>query len=93
MQIPNCVPEFYREQQEREEYEYEKECKLDAYYEESRRRLKWAQQMGWPILHFGGHDECRNCKYKFDVQIDAEDDFCTLICLDRGCHCHMKGDK
>ena len=92
MQMPNCVPEYYRELEEREEREYEKAHRLDAYYEESKVKLDWAKRCGWPILHFGGYDKCATCKYKFDVQIDAEDDMCTLICLDRGCVCHLKGE-
>lgn len=92
MQIPNCVPEYYRELEEKEAHEYEKAHKRDAYYEESRQKLEWAKQMGWPILSFGGYDKCHKCKYKFDVQTDAEDDTDTLICLDRGCVCHLKGE-
>lgn len=91
MQIPNCVPEYYRELEEREEREYEKAHKFDAYYEESRRRLKWAKRLGYPILHYGGYVECLNCKKKFDVQIDAEDDFCDLVCYDKNCECHKRG--
>ena len=92
MNIPNCVPEYYREMQEREEREYERECKRLEYYEESKRKLEWAKQMGWPILYFGGYDKCHKCKYKFDVQTDAEDDMDTLICLDRGCVCHISNE-
>lgn len=90
MSIPNCVPEYYRELREREEREYEKAHRFDAYYEESLAKLEWAQQMGWPILHFGGYDKCRECKYKFDIMIGPEDDMDMLICLDTGCICHFK---
>ena len=92
MQIPNCVPEYYRELEEKEEHEYEKAHKRYTYYEESKQMLEWAKQMGWPILLFGGYSKCHQCQYKFDVQTDAEDDTDTLICLDRGCVCHLKGE-
>ena len=91
MCIPNCVQEYYRELEEREERRYEQQCKREEYYTESRRKLEFAKENGWPILHFCGYDECRNCKYKIDVQVDEDDDMCTLICLDSGCVCH-KGD-
>ena len=91
MNIPNCVPEYYRQQEEREEHEYEQMLKRNAYYEESKFRLKWAKRRGQPILDFGGYDECYKCKKKFNVQIDAENDFCTIICYDKNCVCHKKG--
>lgn len=92
MQIPNCVPEYYRELQEREEHEYELRQKRYAHYEESKRRLKEAKKKRYPILTFGGYAECFDCKKKFDVQVCAEDDFCNLICYDKSCVCHMKGE-
>lgn len=88
--IPNCVPEYYREIQEREEHEYERMCKREAYYKESRLRLEDAEKNGYPVLHFSGYSECVNCKKKFDVQVDAEDDFCSLICYDKNCKCHKR---
>ena len=91
MDIPNCVPEYYRQQEEREEHEYEQLLKRNAYYEESKSRLERAKRCGQPILNFGGYNACYNCKKKFDVQIDAEDDFCTIICYDKNCVCHKKG--
>lgn len=92
MQIPNCVPEYYREQEEREQHEYEKACRRAEYYAESKRRLKWAQVYGDPILDFGGYNECWSCKKKFDVQTSVEDDFCRVICYNRDCECHKKGE-
>ena len=92
MNIPNCVPEYYREMQEREERAYERECKRLEYYEESKRKLKWARRLGYPVLLYGGYDECHHCKKKFDLQTDAEDDMCALVCYNKGCACHKKGD-
>ena len=91
MNIPDCVPEYYRQQEEREEYEYERMLKRNAYYEKSKRRLDQAKRCGQPVLGFGGYDACYNCKKKFDVQVDAEDDFCTIICYDKNCVYHKKG--
>lgn len=93
MNIPNCVPEYYREIQEREEHEYEQACKRAEYYEESRRRLKWAKRLGYPVLFYCGHDECHNCKKKFDLQLDEEDDMCALVCYDKNCGCHKRGES
>ena len=91
MQIPNCVPEYYRELEEREQHEYEKACKRAEYYEESKRRLKWAHRLGQPVLLYGGFYKCHSCKKKFDVQTNEEDDFCALICYDKECELHKKG--
>ena len=92
MNIPNCVPEYYREMEEREERRYEQQCRREEYYEESRLKLEWAKQMGWPILSFGGYDKCADCRYKIDIQTDKDDDTCSFICCDRGCACHLKGE-
>ena len=62
MQIPNCVPEYYRALQEREEHEYELRQKRYAHYEESKRRIEEAKKKGYPILYFGGYSECFNCE-------------------------------
>ena len=93
MQIPNCVPEYYRELQEREEYEYEKACKRAEYYAESKRRLDEAHKLGYPIFLYGGFYKCHSCAKKFDVQTNAEDDFGALICYDKSCEYHKRGEK
>ena len=93
MQIPNCVPEYYRAQQEREEYEYEKMCKLHEYYEESSLRLEEANEQGYPVLYFGGYGSCKSCTKKFDVQVNEEDDMCALVCYDVNCVCHKNGGR
>ena len=92
MSIPNCVPEYYRELQERAEHEYEIECKRAEYYEESKRRLDEAHQLNYPVLLYCGHYECHNCTKKFDLQLDDEDDMCALVCYDKSCECHKRGD-
>lgn len=93
MQIPNCVPEYYREIQEREEHEYELRQKQFEYYKGSRQRLEEAKEKGYPILYFGGYTNCWRCKKKFDVQLNEEDDMCALVCYDKTCAHHKKGDK
>ena len=93
MQIPNCVPEYYRELQEREEHEYEKACKQYEYYVESKRRLDEAHRLGHKVMLYGGFYKCHKCEKKFDLQLDAEDDFCALVCYDKNCECHKREDE
>lgn len=33
--LPNCVPEYYREQEEREQREYEERCRVEEMYLDS----------------------------------------------------------
>jgi hypothetical protein len=91
--IPNCVPEFYREQEEREQHEYEKKLKWQEHYEESKRRLDEAHRLGYPVLLFGGYDECWNCKKKCDIQTSYDDDMGALVCYDKKCKCHERKDE
>ena len=84
--IPNCVPEYYRELQEREEHEYEILHSRYAYYEESSQKLCEAYDKKYPVLSFGGFVECRKCKNKFDAMRDAEDDFDLVICYGEECY-------
>lgn len=92
MNIPNCVPEYYRELQEREEHEYEIACRRNEHYKESKRRLDEADKQGYPVLLFGGYNECWSCEKKFDAQLNEEDDMCALICYDKNCECHKRGE-
>ncbi len=48
--IPNCVPEYFREQQEK----YERECELHwqrlEHYKANQKKMKDAYEAGLPIL-------------------------------------------
>lgn len=89
-EIPNCVPEYYREMQEREEHEYAIKFSRNEYYAESREKLDDAYERGYPVLYFGGYEECRKCTKKFDAQRDADDDFSLVICYDNDCYNNLK---
>jgi len=88
--IPNCVPEMYREQFEREERTYELSARK---YEENRERLRVAISKGFPTLDYGGYSECYKCELKEGsslTQRGENDDFEVIICLNPKCECHKK---
>ncbi len=89
--IPNCVPEYFREQQEK----YERECELYwqslEHYKANQKKLKEAYEAGLPILSYGGYDACLHCKdADFDTQTFAEDDMGDVICHNPDCPEHEK---
>ena len=89
--IPNCVPEFYREQQEERDRQYDLAMRRRARYQANRKKLDAAAEAGLPVLSFGGYDACRECpRADDDTQTDDEDDFCCVICHDPSCPEHMK---
>lgn len=92
--LPNCVPEYFREQEEA----YERECELaekrNSHYLKNREKLRKAQEDGFPILNYEGYPECHNCSNKdSDTQVSEMDDFATIICLNKDCPCHKLTQK
>jgi len=89
--MPNCVPEMYREQFEREGRAYELRENAAQRYEENRKRLRVAISKGFPTLDYGGYSECYKCESKdSQTQRGKDDDFDIIICLNPKCECHKK---
>ena len=87
--IPNCVPEYFREKFEREAHEAELHEKLKEHYIANKGKMKKAYEAGLPVLPYGGYDECRSCKdADYDTQTDDDDDFANIICHNPNCERH-----
>lgn len=89
--IPNCVPEYFREQQGK----YERECELywqrQEHYTANREKMEMAFATGLPILEYGGHEACQNCKDADPDTMTCEyDDMENVICRNPGCPEHRK---
>lgn len=89
--IPDCVPEMIRSQREEEEREYERQERWNDYYNKNKEKVAKAMEDGFPLIPYGGHPECLDCKTKDEgTQTDAEDDLCYIICWNKECLCHAK---
>lgn len=89
--VPNCVPEYYREQEEERGRRFDLAMQRRAHYLENRRKLDEAVRAGLPILDFGGYGSCGGCpKADDDTATDDEDDIGRVICGDPACPEHMK---
>lgn len=89
--IPDCVPEYYREQQEEQDRRYDLAMQRRARYLANQRKLNAAGRSGLPILPFGGYDPCQDCPdADHDTVTDDEDDICRVICQDPSCPEHRK---
>lgn len=88
--IPNCVPDYYLEQQEKIDIEYELSHMFDDWYAECRAKLDKAYKNGKPVLWHGGYSACWECNKKCSVQISADDDMDLIICEDSSCCWHDK---
>lgn len=89
--IPNCVPEYFREQQEK----YERECELYLQrmerYKANREKMEHAFAAGHPIIPYGGYEACHDCRdADFDTMTFEEDDMGDVICRNPGCPEHKK---
>ena len=88
--VPNCVPELYRSQFEDADDEFDREMREQERYLENRRKLAAAHESGLPVLNYGGYGACCICPHAdHDAQVDAEDDFDTVICHDPACIQHI----
>ena len=85
--IPNCVPEFYREIEERERIKYEKQLQREDEYRNNRELLDYASAGGLYVLdEVGCANECFECRKRTPcLQRDEDDDFGLFICLARFC--------
>ena len=89
--IPNCVPEYYREQQEKHDHLYDLSMQRRAGYLANQGKLNVAAQSGLPILDYGGYGTCWECPdADHDTMTSDADDFCTVICRNPACPEHQK---
>ncbi len=89
--MPNCVPEFYRSQQEAADHEYERQARAREHFAENREKIQAAIASGLPILPYGGYGPCWECpSADHDTMTDAEDDFDCVICRNPACPQHKK---
>ena len=89
--IPDCVPEFYREQQEKWDRRYNLVMRRQAHYQANRRKLDATAETGLPVLSFGSYGPCWGCpSADHDTMTDDEDDISSVICHDPSCPEHMK---
>lgn len=78
--IPNCVPEYFREQREREDHEWELEQERLSYYEKNKAYRKQKQKDGCAELDFYPA-ECEHCSHGEEAPSQSEiDDIPTMIC-------------
>ncbi|MDE7354458.1 MAG: hypothetical protein K2O06_15615 [Acetatifactor sp.] len=89
--IPDCVPEWFRAQFERDEREAELEWERREHYKKNQEKIKEACEKGCPILDYGGYDACLHCSdADHDTQTGFEDDFDSVICHHPECPEHEK---
>lgn len=90
--MPNCVPEFYRSQQDDADHAWELREQLRESYRENQKKIEAAMDAGLPVLDFGGYPECWNCPMAdHDTQTGEDDDICCVICKNPACREHKKG--
>ena len=89
----NCLPEYYRQQQEREFREYERELRRRSWYEEDQKILEEAEAKGLRIMSeaFDCYDACWECKTRSkSLQTWEDDDIGRFVCHNENCK-HRKG--
>ncbi len=78
--IPNCVPEYYREQREREEHEWELEQERLSWYRKNKEYRLQKRKEGCAEIDCYP-DECNGCKHGEEANPYSEyDDMPTMIC-------------
>ena len=89
--IPNCVPEYFREQFEREEHEAELLLERQNHYNANQQKMHEAYKAELPILYYGGYDTCQRCKdADYNTQTSEDDDIGCVICHNPHCPEHEK---
>lgn len=91
MEIPNCVPEYFREQEEKYNRECELALEMHEHYKANRKKLEDAEKAGYPILKYDGYNACSGCGYAdFDTQCFDFDDIGLVICKNPDCPEHRR---
>ena len=81
--MPDCVPEFYRAQQEEREHQHELLMQRQEHYRANQEKINAAVASGLPILSFGGYAPCRECQTADrDTMTGDDDDLDCVICRD-----------
>lgn len=89
--IPNCVPEYCREQQEKRDHQYELAMQREAHYLANRQKIKAAVGSGLTLLAFGGYGPCCECPSSdHDTMTNADDDIDLVICHNPACPEHNR---
>lgn len=92
--IPNCVPEYFREQFEREKHEAELRWEQQKHYNANKKKMDKANEAGLPVLYYGGYDSCQHCEdADHDTQTSEVDDIGYIICHNPDCPEHNKHEK
>lgn len=93
--IPNCVPEYYRDLEEKADRGVEKQSRDVEHYKANREKRQAALNAGLPLLDYGGYGSCCfNCRRAdHDTQVNVNDDFDTVICHDPNCPEHKKAEQ
>ena len=87
--VPDCVPEYYRAQQEDREHQYELLMQRQEHYRANQEKINAAVTSGLPILLFGGYAPCWVCQTAdHDTMTDDDDDFDSVICRNPDCPEH-----
>ena len=87
--MPDCVPEYYRAQQEEQEHQYELLMQRQEHYRANQEKISAAVASGLPILPYGGYGSCWKCQSAdYDTMTDDDDDMCCVICHDPACPQH-----
>ncbi len=89
--IPDCVPEFYRSQQEAADHKYERQAREREHFFANQQKIAAALASGLPILPYGGYGPCWECpSADHDTMTDTDDDTDCVICNNPACPQHKK---
>lgn len=82
--IPNCVPEYFRSQQDDYEHECELEMERQKRYRRNREFIRQRQIDGCAEIRFYP-DECEHCQHGEDTPMTSEyDDIPSKLCSNWG---------
>lgn len=90
-EMNNCVPEYFRLQQEQYEHECELALERQEHYKANIIKLENAEKSGYPVLQYDGYSACQECaNADFDTQRFEYDDIGLVICKNTDCPEHKK---
>ena len=90
-ELHNCMPEYFRLEQEQYEHECELALKRQEHYKANIKKLEDAEKAGYPILEYDGYAACQECKNAdFNTCRYEFDDIGLVICKNPDCLEHKK---